>query len=131
MAMISGKFSVDSEERTNVHHVFAVGDVLEGKQELTPVAIKTGRADRQADRQRQGQGGWLARGRAWWWVQRAVPCGSRRCVISCPALPVCLCGHLLPCLALCVCVCGAGELLARRLFGGSTETMDYGYIHTP
>lgn len=33
---------VDEEERTNVEHIFAVGDVLEGRPELTPVAIKTG-----------------------------------------------------------------------------------------
>ncbi|GBG90596.1 hypothetical protein CBR_g50939 [Chara braunii] len=29
-------------EQTNVDHIFAVGDVLEGRQELTPVAIKAG-----------------------------------------------------------------------------------------
>jgi len=34
---------VDAEERTNVPHIFAVGDVLEGRPELTPVAIRTGR----------------------------------------------------------------------------------------
>lgn len=37
-----GKFVTDEEERTNVPHIYAVGDVLEGKPELTPVAIKTG-----------------------------------------------------------------------------------------
>lgn len=37
-----GKFDTDHEERTNVPHIFAIGDVLGGKQELTPVAIKTG-----------------------------------------------------------------------------------------
>ena len=31
-----------SQERTNVPYIYAVGDVLEGKPELTPVAIKTG-----------------------------------------------------------------------------------------
>lgn len=38
-----GKFDTDEEERTNVPHIYAIGDVLGGKQELTPVAIKTGR----------------------------------------------------------------------------------------
>ena len=33
---------VDDGEHTNVPHIFAVGDVLEGRPELTPVAIKTG-----------------------------------------------------------------------------------------
>lgn len=37
-----GKFDTDHEERTNVPHIYAIGDVLGGKQELTPVAIKTG-----------------------------------------------------------------------------------------
>ena len=37
-----GKFVTDDEERTNVPHIFAIGDVLEGRPELTPVAIKTG-----------------------------------------------------------------------------------------
>uniref|UniRef100_I2CP09 Thioredoxin reductase n=2 Tax=Nannochloropsis gaditana TaxID=72520 RepID=I2CP09_NANGC len=37
-----GKFVTDKEERTNVPHIYAVGDVLEGKPELTPVAIRTG-----------------------------------------------------------------------------------------
>lgn len=36
---------VDEEERTNVEHIFAVGDVLEGRPELTPVAIKTGEGE--------------------------------------------------------------------------------------
>lgn len=37
-----GKLVVDDCERTNVPHIFAVGDVVEGRPELTPVAIKTG-----------------------------------------------------------------------------------------
>jgi thioredoxin reductase (NADPH) len=52
------------DERTNVSHIYAVGDVCDGKQELTPVAIR------------------------------------------------------------------AGNLLARRLYGGSTEKMDYEKIAT-
>jgi len=39
----SHKIAVDDEERTNVENIFAVGDVLEGKPELTPVAIHAGR----------------------------------------------------------------------------------------
>ena len=31
------------DEQTNVPHVFAIGDVLDGKPELTPVAIQSGR----------------------------------------------------------------------------------------
>ena len=30
-------------EQTNVPHIYALGDVLEGKQELTPVAIQAGK----------------------------------------------------------------------------------------
>lgn len=52
------------EERTNIPNIFAVGDVLEGKPELTPVAVK------------------------------------------------------------------AGELLAKRLFGGSSKQMDYELVPT-
>eukprot|EP00981_Chlorochromonas_danica_P012664 scaffold5245_cov183-Ochromonas_danica.AAC.15 len=52
------------EERTNIPSIFAVGDVLEGKPELTPVAVK------------------------------------------------------------------AGELLAKRLFGGSSKQMDYELVPT-
>jgi len=59
----SGKFKCVNEQ-TNVEHIYAVGDVLEGRQELTPVAIQT------------------------------------------------------------------GELLARRLFRGATETMDYDLVPT-
>lgn len=39
----NGKIKVDDEERTNVPHIFAIGDVLAGKLELTPVAIKAGK----------------------------------------------------------------------------------------
>jgi hypothetical protein len=42
----SGKFVADEEERANADaapHIFAIGDVLEGRPELTPVAIKTGK----------------------------------------------------------------------------------------
>lgn len=39
----SDKLDVDSFERTNVDNIYAVGDVLYKKPELTPVAIHTGR----------------------------------------------------------------------------------------
>ncbi|XP_060036247.1 thioredoxin reductase 3 isoform X1 [Erinaceus europaeus] len=39
----SGKIPVDDMEQTNVSHVYAIGDVLEGKLELTPVAIQAGK----------------------------------------------------------------------------------------
>jgi thioredoxin reductase (NADPH) len=38
----SGKLATTDEQTTNVPHIFAVGDVLQGKMELTPVAIKAG-----------------------------------------------------------------------------------------
>ena len=38
----NGKFKVDKEERTNVPHIFAIGDVQDGRLELTPTAIKAG-----------------------------------------------------------------------------------------
>lgn len=38
----NGKFIVNEQEQTNVPHIYAVGDVLHGRLELTPVAIKTG-----------------------------------------------------------------------------------------
>jgi NADH dehydrogenase FAD-containing subunit len=34
---------VDKEERTSVSNVYAVGDVIDGKLELTPVAIQAGK----------------------------------------------------------------------------------------
>lgn len=37
------KIDVDAYERTNVPHIYAVGDVLQGRPELTPVAILAGR----------------------------------------------------------------------------------------
>lgn len=36
-----GKIPVE-DERTNVPHIYAVGDVCDGKQELTPVAVRAG-----------------------------------------------------------------------------------------
>ncbi|KAF2988072.1 hypothetical protein EK904_005448 [Melospiza melodia maxima] len=39
----NGKVPVNDEEQTNVPHVYAIGDILEGKLELTPVAIQAGR----------------------------------------------------------------------------------------
>nr|AAB48441.1 glutathione reductase [Drosophila melanogaster] len=58
------KIPVDSQEATNVPHIYAVGDIIYGKPELTPVAVL------------------------------------------------------------------AGRLLARRLFGGSTQSMDYKDVAT-
>ncbi|XP_054992840.1 thioredoxin reductase 3 [Sorex araneus] len=40
---MSGKIPVNDLEQTSVPHVYAVGDVLEGKLELTPVAIQAGK----------------------------------------------------------------------------------------
>lgn len=40
--LANGKFEVDDTEATNVKHIYAVGDILQGRPELTPVAIKTG-----------------------------------------------------------------------------------------
>ena len=42
VAAASGKIVVDAEERTSAANVWAVGDVAEGRPELTPVAIKAG-----------------------------------------------------------------------------------------
>ena len=39
----SGKLIVNSSEQTNVPNIFALGDLLLGKPELTPVAIRAGR----------------------------------------------------------------------------------------
>ncbi|XP_033944951.1 thioredoxin reductase 3 [Pseudochaenichthys georgianus] len=39
----TGKVPVSDEEQTNVPHIYAIGDILEGKWELTPVAIQAGR----------------------------------------------------------------------------------------
>lgn len=39
----SGKFETDDEERTNVPHIFALGDNVAGNLELTPVAIQQGK----------------------------------------------------------------------------------------
>lgn len=38
----SGKIPVDDEERTNVPHIYAIGDCIKGRPELTPVAIQAG-----------------------------------------------------------------------------------------
>jgi pyruvate/2-oxoglutarate dehydrogenase complex dihydrolipoamide dehydrogenase (E3) component len=38
----NGKFIVNDVEQTNVSHIYAIGDVIDGKLELTPVAIKAG-----------------------------------------------------------------------------------------
>eukprot|EP00349_Pseudokeronopsis_sp_Brazil_P007286 CAMPEP_0202955948 /NCGR_PEP_ID=MMETSP1396-20130829/472_1 /ASSEMBLY_ACC=CAM_ASM_000872 /TAXON_ID= /ORGANISM="Pseudokeronopsis sp., Strain Brazil" /LENGTH=438 /DNA_ID=CAMNT_0049672729 /DNA_START=24 /DNA_END=1343 /DNA_ORIENTATION=+ len=39
----NGKFNVNDIEQTNVPHIYAIGDALYGKLELTPVAIKAGK----------------------------------------------------------------------------------------
>lgn len=39
----SDKLNVDAQEATSVPHIYAVGDVLNGRPELTPVAILAGR----------------------------------------------------------------------------------------
>ena len=39
----SGKFRANPDESLQKSHIFACGDVLEGKLELTPVAIEAGR----------------------------------------------------------------------------------------
>uniref|UniRef100_A0A668VG75 thioredoxin-disulfide reductase (NADPH) n=1 Tax=Oreochromis aureus TaxID=47969 RepID=A0A668VG75_OREAU len=39
----NGKIPVNDEEQTNMPHIYAIGDILEGKWELTPVAIQAGK----------------------------------------------------------------------------------------
>merc|ERR1719387_2376569 len=39
----NGKIVVSESEQTSVPHIYAIGDTAEGKPELTPVAIQTGR----------------------------------------------------------------------------------------
>jgi len=39
----NGKVSVNESDQTSVPHIYAVGDVIDGKPELTPVAIQAGR----------------------------------------------------------------------------------------
>lgn len=39
----NGKFKTDKFQKTNVDNIYAIGDVLYGKLELTPTAIQTGR----------------------------------------------------------------------------------------
>lgn len=38
----NGKFKVDENEQTNIPNIYAIGDVIYGQLELTPVAIKAG-----------------------------------------------------------------------------------------
>ena len=38
----NGKIVVNDDDSTSVPNIFAIGDVAEGKLELTPVAIKSG-----------------------------------------------------------------------------------------
>lgn len=38
----NGKVIVDDKERTNVPNIYALGDILDGRLELTPVAIEAG-----------------------------------------------------------------------------------------
>ncbi|XP_078075792.1 thioredoxin reductase 1, cytoplasmic-like [Mustelus asterias] len=39
----SGKIPVNDVEQTNVPYIYAIGDILEGKLQLTPVAVQAGR----------------------------------------------------------------------------------------
>lgn len=39
----NGKIPVNDGEQTNIPHIYAIGDILEGKWELTPVAIQAGK----------------------------------------------------------------------------------------
>uniref|UniRef100_V9KMF8 thioredoxin-disulfide reductase (NADPH) n=1 Tax=Callorhinchus milii TaxID=7868 RepID=V9KMF8_CALMI len=39
----NGKIPVNDQEQTNMPHVYAIGDVIDGKLELTPVAIQAGK----------------------------------------------------------------------------------------
>mgnify|MGYP001159307151 FL=1 len=39
----NGKFKANPDESLDKPHIFGVGDVLEGRLELTPVAIEAGR----------------------------------------------------------------------------------------
>lgn len=39
----NGKFKTDDRQKTNVDHIYAIGDVIYGKLELTPTAIQAGR----------------------------------------------------------------------------------------
>jgi len=39
----NGKFKCNDEEQTNVENIYAIGDVIYGQLELTPVAIKAGK----------------------------------------------------------------------------------------
>ncbi|XP_059799895.1 thioredoxin reductase 1, cytoplasmic-like [Hypanus sabinus] len=39
----NGKMLVDSEERSSVPYIYGIGDVIDGKLELTPVAIQAGK----------------------------------------------------------------------------------------
>lgn len=39
----TGKIPVNDEEQTNVPYIYAIGDILQDKLELTPVAIQAGR----------------------------------------------------------------------------------------
>ena len=35
-------YTVDDQEQTNIPNIYAIGDIIEGKPELTPVAIQAG-----------------------------------------------------------------------------------------
>ena len=38
----NGFIPVDDQEQTNIPNIYAIGDIIEGKPELTPVAIQAG-----------------------------------------------------------------------------------------
>ena len=35
-------YTVDDQEQTNIPYIYAIGDIIEGKPDLTPVAIQAG-----------------------------------------------------------------------------------------
>ena len=35
-------YTVDDQEQTDIPNIYAIGDIIEGKAELTPVAIQAG-----------------------------------------------------------------------------------------
>ena len=39
----NGKVIVDEKEQTNVPNIYGIGDILDGRLELTPVAIEAGK----------------------------------------------------------------------------------------
>jgi thioredoxin reductase (NADPH) len=42
LSYFSGTIPTNDKDQSNVPHIFAIGDVAEGRPELTPVAIQAG-----------------------------------------------------------------------------------------